>query len=110
MPKVLHSRAKRKNNKKTTSAFKILECLNFAPLDSNPGLPDGLFSNPNLNFGKILDGLEMVSVGIIYGPLVRFTAMWYILWSFSICWVHLVYFYPFWYVLQRKSGNKSTSI
>jgi hypothetical protein len=69
------------------------------------GLPDGLFSNPNPNFGKILDGLEMDSVGTyLYLKALWsvFTALWYILWSFYIFWVCLVYIVQFWYVVQMK--------
>jgi hypothetical protein len=32
-----------------------------------PGLPDGLFSNPKSQFGKILEGLRLENVDIFYG-------------------------------------------
>jgi hypothetical protein len=39
-----------------------------------------LTKNPNLdNFG----GLRMVNVGVLYGHLEYFTAIWYILWPFG---------------------------
>jgi hypothetical protein len=41
-------------------------------------------------------GLEMERVGIFYGPLVCFTAIWYILLSFGIFWVSCK---------KEKSGN-----
>jgi hypothetical protein len=48
--------------------------------DRIAGLPDGLFSNQNPNFGYILEGLEMEIVGIhILWPVGLFTAIWYIL-------------------------------
>jgi hypothetical protein len=31
-----------------------------------------------------------------------FKAIWYILWQFAVFCGHLVYFFPFWYVVQRK--------
>jgi hypothetical protein len=39
------------------------------------GLPDGVFSNPKYQFGKILEGLVMEDVGKFYGHLVYFTAI-----------------------------------
>jgi hypothetical protein len=44
---------------------------------SKPGLPDGLFSNQNYKFGKILEGLEMESAGIFYVHFIYFMAMRY---------------------------------
>jgi hypothetical protein len=49
------------------------------------GLPDVLFSDQNPNFGQILDGFEMESVDMFYGPLVCFSAI-------GISYGHLVYF------------------
>jgi hypothetical protein len=46
----------------------------------------------------------MEAVGIFYGHLVHFTAIWYILWTFGILWSFGIFF-PFWYVYQEKSGN-----
>jgi hypothetical protein len=41
-----------------------------------PGLPDGVFSNPNSYiFGSILEGLEMEDVGTFY---CHFMVIWYI--------------------------------
>jgi hypothetical protein len=34
-------------------------------------------------FGLFLEGLRIENVGIIYGHLVYFTAIWYILWPFG---------------------------
>jgi hypothetical protein len=45
--------------------------------------------------GKILQGLAMEDVGIFYGHLVNFPAIWYILWSLGV-------FPPFWYIVLRK--------
>jgi hypothetical protein len=59
--------------------------------------------------GKILDDLEMESVGIFYGPLVCFTAIWYILWSFGIFWVRLVFF-RFGTLYKEKSGNNDQDL
>jgi hypothetical protein len=52
----------------------------------------------------------MEDVGTVYGHLVYFTLIWYILWrfgihiswSFGIFYGHLVYFSPFWYIVPRK--------
>jgi hypothetical protein len=44
-----------------------------------PGLPDGLFLNQKSKFGLILEGLAIEDVGIFYGRLVYFTAIWYLL-------------------------------
>jgi hypothetical protein len=41
----------------------------------------------------------------IYGHLVYFTAICYILWPFGIFGGNLVYFSPFWYIVPKKSGN-----
>jgi hypothetical protein len=38
-------------------------------------------------------------LGIFYGHLVYFVAIWYILWSFGIFCGHLVYFVAIWYIL-----------
>jgi hypothetical protein len=70
-------------------------------------LPDGLFSNPNPYFWYILEGLEMESVGIYYGHLVCFTAIW----SFCLLYGQLLYFGFVWYIFphfgmfyKEKSG------
>jgi hypothetical protein len=44
----------------------------------------------------------MEDVGIFYGLLVYFTAIWYILWPFGILVGYWVYFLPFGYVVARK--------
>jgi hypothetical protein len=44
----------------------------------------------------------MEDVGIFYGFLVLFAAVWYILWSLGIVYGSLGYVLPFWYVLPRK--------
>jgi hypothetical protein len=65
----------------------------------NPGVPDGIFSKQNSQFGLILDGLPMEDVSIFWSHLVNITAIWYILWTFGIFYGHLVYFMPIWYIL-----------
>jgi hypothetical protein len=55
------------------------------------------FSSQKFPFGKILEGLAVVDVGIFYDHVVNFPAIWYILWSFGIHIIgRLVYFPPFW--------------
>jgi hypothetical protein len=49
-----------------------------------------------------LEGLAMENVGIFYGNLVYFTAIWSILWPFGEFHGRLVYFSRFWYVAPRK--------
>jgi hypothetical protein len=41
----------------------------------------------------------MENVGIFYGHLVYFTAIWYILWTFGILCSHLIYSEGIWYIL-----------
>jgi hypothetical protein len=52
-------------------------------------------------------GLAMGDVGIIYGHLTYFTAIWYVhsLWRFGKCYGYLVYFSHFGMLHQEKSGN-----
>jgi hypothetical protein len=38
------------------------------------GLPDGIFSNQNSQFGYIFEGLVLENVGILFGHLEYFTA------------------------------------
>jgi hypothetical protein len=52
-----------------------------------------------------MDGLAIDEVGMICGHLVYFTAIWYILWSFSIFYGFGYIFYPFGMLYQEKSGN-----
>jgi hypothetical protein len=65
-------------------------------------MPDGLFSNQKFQFGSILEGLAMVNVGIFYVHLAYFTVIENILWIFGIYCGHLIYFFPFWYVVPKK--------
>jgi hypothetical protein len=44
----------------------------------------------------------MEDVGIFYGHLVYFTAIWNILWTFGVIVGNLEYFPPFWYDAPRK--------
>jgi hypothetical protein len=68
------------------------------------GLPDGLFSNQQSQFGKILEGLAM---------LVYFMTIWSILWPLEIFYMwpfgifcgNLVFFPRFGILDQEKSGN-----
>jgi hypothetical protein len=71
-------------------------------------LPDGIFSNQKSQFGPILEGLASCNgsyrcilwqFGILYGYLVYFVAIWYILWLFGIL------FPLFGMLSQEKSGN-----
>jgi hypothetical protein len=74
---------------------------------SGAGFPDGIFSNQNSKFGKILESHRMENVCIFYYHLVNLRPfyifyghiLWsssvfygHILWSFSIFCGHLVYF------------------
>jgi hypothetical protein len=45
-----------------------------------------------------MEGLGMENVGIVYGHLAYFTAIWYILCTFGI-------FFPICMLNQEKSGN-----
>jgi hypothetical protein len=69
------------------------------------GLPDGIFPNQKSQFGKILEGLRMENVGIFYGHLVNFTAIWYMLWQFGNVVVIWNVFPHFGFLFQEKSGN-----
>jgi hypothetical protein len=70
----------------------------------SPGLPGGMFSNLNLNLGKLRRALE-------WKMLICFMAIWNILQPFGIFYDHLLmviwYIFPrFWYMLcLEKSGN-----
>jgi hypothetical protein len=57
-------------------------------LKREPGLPDGLFSNPKSQFGKILEGLRSKIVDVLYDRLEHFTHIWDI-------YDHLVHFVLF---------------
>jgi hypothetical protein len=50
-----------------------------------------------------LEGLGIENVGIFYGHLQYFTAIWNILWPLgNVMNGNLVYFSPFWYIVSRK--------
>jgi hypothetical protein len=78
-----------------------------ASLEPEAVLPDGSFSNPkNLHVGKFWSVLQRCShICTYYGHMVNFPAIWYILWPFYVFSPVWVYFDPFWYVIQGKSGN-----
>jgi hypothetical protein len=79
----------------------------------------GIFSNQKSQFGLILWGLAIEDVGLFYGLLVYFTAIWSILRPYGLFYGLLVYFVAIWYSLlqlgtyfprfgmlyQEKSGN-----
>jgi hypothetical protein len=44
----------------------------------------------------------MEDTGIFYVPLVHFTVVCYILWTFGTVRGYLVYIFPFWYLVPRK--------
>jgi hypothetical protein len=74
-------------------------------LTSSSGLPDGLFSNQNPNFGQFWRALE-------WKMLTYFMAIWNILPIFGIFYNHLVHSVFIWYIFprfgimyQEKSGN-----
>jgi hypothetical protein len=69
------------------------------------GFPDSLFSNQKSQFGLILEGIGMENVGIFYGQLVYFSAIYYNLWQFGIVCGNLVYFPNLVCLDQGKSGN-----
>jgi hypothetical protein len=65
-------------------------------------MPDGLSSNQNTNLGKFWRALQWKTlVYFTYAHLVYFTAIVNILWPFGIVCGHLVYFPPFWYVVNN---------
>jgi hypothetical protein len=66
------------------------------------GFPDGIFGNQKLLFGWIFESLAMEDVGLYYGHLVYFSAIWHVLSPFGIICGHLVHFPPFRYALPRK--------
>jgi hypothetical protein len=55
--------------------------------------------------GYILEGLGMKNVCVFHDHLKYFTVIWYILWSFGIVCVHLVYCSRFGMFGPKKSGN-----
>jgi hypothetical protein len=44
----------------------------------------------------------MEVIGLFYGHLVYFTAIWYILWPLGLCYYYLAHFSKFWIVFPRK--------
>jgi hypothetical protein len=66
-----------------------------------PGLLDGICLNQKSQFGYSLAGLAIEDVGLFYGHLAYFTAIWYILWQFGILHGHVVNISPSWYVAPR---------
>jgi hypothetical protein len=68
--------------------WKMLKLMQFwdatkMDLHSQPGLPDGIFSNQKSWFRRVLQWK------MLYGRLVNFTAIWYSMWLFGI-------FYGYW--------------
>jgi hypothetical protein len=47
-------------------------------------MPAVIFSYQKCQFGYILEGRGMENVGIFYGLLEHFTAIWYMQWPFEI--------------------------
>jgi hypothetical protein len=74
------------------------------------GLPDGLFSNQEFQFGLILESLAMENLGTFYDHLVYFTAVGNILWPFGVFCGHLVCFPRSGILYQEKSGNPATKM
>jgi hypothetical protein len=66
---------------------------------SCPRLPDSIFLTKIPNWVNT-DCLVKEEVGIFYGNLVYFMAVWYILCLFGIIYGHLVYFITIWFVLM----------
>jgi hypothetical protein len=73
-------------NEVTSAEHNNSKLENFFPVNlklghwdcSRTGLPDGIVSNQKSRFGYILEGLAVKDVGILYGHLVHFTAIWFI--------------------------------
>jgi hypothetical protein len=68
-------------------------------------LPDGLISNPNSQFGKLLEGIGMEKVGIFFGHLEYTTAIGYIFGPFGNLVAIWYLFHRFGILCQEKSGN-----
>jgi hypothetical protein len=49
----------------------------------------------------MLEGLAVEDVGLFYGHLVYFTAIWHLVYFMAI-WVYLVQFFTLWYYVTRK--------
>jgi hypothetical protein len=72
-------------NEWLTSLKKVLSFVRFSRKlrKKRPGLPDDIFSNQKIHFGKILEGLAKERVGIFCAYLVYLKASWSILWPFG---------------------------
>jgi hypothetical protein len=64
-----------------------------------------LVSYQKSQFECISEGLGMENVGIFFGHLEYFTAIWYILWQFGIYGYHWYIFSSFGVLCQEKSCN-----
>jgi hypothetical protein len=58
----------------------------------------------------IFEGVGMENFGSCNGHLEYFMVNWYIVWSFGIHFPILVYIFPFWYVVPKKSGHEPDSL
>jgi hypothetical protein len=83
-------------------AIFVHSCLIYFGRGFRTGLPDGLFSYQKTQFGYILEGLGMETVGIFYEHLEYFSAIWYIFLQFGIACGRLVYFSRFGMFGPRK--------
>jgi hypothetical protein len=89
---------------RTRNSTEVISYLDSTP--SAAGLPDGIFSNKNLNLGKFCRALQQKMLGY-------YSSIWSILWLFGISCGHLVYFvglrisFPRFgrYVIPKKCGN-----
>jgi hypothetical protein len=77
----------------------VLNCK-WRTLGVKQGCLVAYFQNKNPNLGNFRWDLQwkMWSFGIFCGHLIYSKAIWKILWLFGI-------FFPFWYVVPKKSGN-----
>jgi hypothetical protein len=66
-------------------------------------LPDGVFSNQKSQFGKILEGLRMETVGVFYSHLdCTYYALLVYFMVISLFCGNLVWFSPIWFIVSRK--------
>jgi hypothetical protein len=75
---------------------------NLSTRSSIPGMPDGIFSNQNSQFGYILEGLGMQNVGILFG---LFMPIWPFSSPFDTCLAIWGIFPRFGMMYHEKSGN-----
>jgi hypothetical protein len=87
-----------RNNYFYWSAARLLIGFLFLLLASRSGLPDGLFSNQNSQFGQFWRSLY-------WKFLIYFMATWNILKTFGIFYDQFVHFVFIWYIFSEKSGN-----